>query len=396
MRILFLSRWFPYPPDNGSKIRIYNIIKQLAQQHEVALVTFAESTDPVTTETVAHLRQYCTDVRVSPYRPFQPMSSRALLGLLASKPRYLVDIHSDELRSAVADELRRRETDLIVASQFAMIPYVLGLQDTPAVLEELELARFVPAPAGSRSPLQRLRSHLMWLKFSHYVRHALSRFAACTVASEHEQAHLWRIAPEYTRVEVVPNAVDVPHYAGEFGPARPNTLVFSGALTYDANYDALDYFLRDVQPAIRQAVPDCLLRVTGSNTGVKLGALPHRDTVCFTGYVDDIRPVVAQSWVSVVPLRLGGGTRLKILEAMALGTPVVSTTKGAEGLDVADGENILLADTPQDFAAKVILLLRSPELRERLAHNGRKLVAARYDWRTVGQQLCAIAERAAA
>ncbi len=396
MRILFLSRWFPYPPTNGSKLRIFNLLKQLSQRHNVGLVTFAESTDSVNTETIDALRRYCTSVRVLPYRRFRPTSTRALLGLFAAAPRYLVDTYSNEMRSAVAAEVHKQKPKLVIASQLAMVPYAVELEVGPAVLEELELSMFRPAQGRRGLALRRLRSLLTWLKLSAYLRRTLPRFAACTVASEQERAHLLAVAPWYTAVDVVPNAVDIPHYTGDFGSPCPSTMIFSGALTYDANYDAIRYFLNEIQPAIRQAVPDCLLRITGSLTGVDLASLPRGDGVCFTGYVDDIRPVVAQSWVSVVPLRLGGGTRLKILEALALGTPVVSSSKGAEGLDVTDGEDILIANEPQDFAAKVITLLRSPALRQRLAANGRRLVEARYDWRVVGERLCAVVQRAAA
>jgi glycosyltransferase involved in cell wall biosynthesis len=145
--------------------------------------------------------------------------------------------------------------------------------------------------------------------------------------------------------------------------------------------------LAEAFPRIARAVPDVALTVTGAHTGVDLASLPRPAGVRFTGHVPDVRPLVAQSWASVVPLRLGGGTRLKILESMALGTPVVSTTKGAEGLEVADGENILLADGPPAFADRVVELIRSPELRERIAAGGRRLVERAYDWHVVGRRL---------
>jgi glycosyltransferase involved in cell wall biosynthesis len=203
---------------------------------------------------------------------------------------------------------------------------------------------------------------------------------------------LRRVAPTYNTVEVIPNAVDLPRYNGEFGAPRPNSLVFCGALTYRANYDAVQFYLTDIDPLIAASVPERELQVTGSTAGVSLAALPPRAGVSFTGYVDDIRPVVAQSWASIVPLRQGGGTRLKILESLALGTPVVSTSKGAEGLDVNDGENILLADEPREFAAKLTHLLQSPGLRHKLAAAGRDLVASRYDWRVTGARLCALVD----
>jgi glycosyltransferase involved in cell wall biosynthesis len=153
-----------------------------------------------------------------------------------------------------------------------------------------------------------------------------------------------------------------------------------------ANYDAMGFFLGDILPLIKKERPEVVLRITGKTAGVPLEQLPNVDDVIFTGYLDDVRPSVAQSWVSVVPLRVGGGTRLKILEAMALGTPVVSTSKGAEGLDVTLGENILIADTPSGFADATLHLLEDHGLRARLSENGRSLVRTRYDWAQIGEE----------
>jgi glycosyltransferase involved in cell wall biosynthesis len=161
-------------------------------------------------------------------------------------------------------------------------------------------------------------------------------------------------------------------------------LIFTGALTYNANYDALAYFLAEIFPLIRRQAPDTRLRVTGSTQGVDLDSLPLDGQVELTGYLADIRPAVAGSWACVVPLRLGGGTRLKILEAMSLGAPVISTAKGAEGLEVENGVHLLIAETPAEFAGHVVRLLRSPSLRQELAGNAARLVAEKYEWSGIG------------
>lgn len=394
MKILFLSRWFPYPPDNGAKIRVFNVVRQLAGQHEVALVAFGEQRDRDNVSAQLALRAFCSNVEVIRYRDFRPSSFQAALGLFSRQPRSLVDTFSPEMANAIRDQCRLHHPDLVVASQLQMVPYALAVENTPAIFEELELATFRDAAREAGPRGRRLRASLTWLKLTDYLRRVLPRFAACTVVSEAERDILRDVAPGYASVSVIPNALDLASYAGSFGSPRPNTLIFTGALTYNANYDALRYFLAEVYPLIRQAVPAVELRVTGNHRGVDLASLPSQPGVTFTGYLDDVRPAVAQSWVSVVPLRRGGGTRLKILEAMALGTPVVSTTKGAEGLDVADGENLLLGDQPADFSRQVVGLLGSPDERARLAAAGRRLVAARYDWPAIGQDLRALVARA--
>ena len=185
---------------------------------------------------------------------------------------------------------------------------------------------------------------------------------------------------------VIPNGVDVSWYSNvEFVP-KPNTLIFNGALSYDANYDAMVFFLTEIYPRIRQECPQASLSITGKTNGVNLRELPQELEVKFTGYLEDIRPAVAQSWACVVPLRVGGGTRLKILEALALGTPVVSTSKGAEGLQLVPGRDILIADEPTEFANLVINLFGDLKLRETLSLNGKKAVSLIYDWHILGKK----------
>lgn len=396
MNILLLSRWLPYPPTNGSKIRIFNILRQLAPAHDVTLLAFGESSDRVDDVMLRALAPYCSRIRVVPYRRFQPASRKACLGFFSPQPRSLVDTFSPEMMATVRDACDRCHYDLIIASQLAMIPYALAGKGIPALLEELELSVFLDETRCGRPLRQRLRARLTWLKLSTYVRRVLPRFTACTVVSELEKEHLRAIAPTYRAVSVIPNAVDLRDYAETFGPARPRSLVHAGALSYGANYDAVRFFLTEMYPSVAQAIPQVTFRITGATVGIDLTALPRHPGVEFTGHVPDIRPLVAESWASVVPLRIGGGTRLKILEAMALGTPVVATSKGAEGLAVSHGDNILLADSPQEFTDTVVALLHSPSLRARLADGGRRLVETRYDWRVVGQDLLRLLEQVAA
>jgi glycosyltransferase involved in cell wall biosynthesis len=152
------------------------------------------------------------------------------------------------------------------------------------------------------------------------------------------------------------------------------------------------YFLREIYPLIRDQHNEVSLTITGSTKGVDLTTLMLDESVSLSGYVDDIRPLVAGSAVCVVPLRIGGGTRLKLLESMALGTPVVSTSKGAEGLDVVNGEHLLIADTPADFATCTLRLLCDTRLRRRLAINARQLVEEKYDWKQIGQRFVDLVE----
>jgi glycosyltransferase involved in cell wall biosynthesis len=386
--VLFLSRWLPYPPDNGSKIRVFNILRQLGRDFEISLVTLSDATSEVEGRAYAALSAFCSRVQVMPHRAYRPTSTRALVGVLSRQPRFLVDTYQAEVAEAICQEARRFRPQVVIASQIDMLPYALELPDTPLILEELELAVHFDATRKS------LRRRLTLLKLTSYLRNALPRLAACTVVSNQEEALLERVAPGYQRVRVVPNGVDLTDYEADYGWVEPNSLIFSGSITYAPNEDAMRFFLDDIYPRVLREIDAAHLRITGANSAPQR-PLPVLVGVELTGHVSDVRPLIACSTAAIVPLRRGGGTRLKILEAMALRTPVVSTSKGAEGLAVTAGENILVADTPATFADCVVHLLRTPELRARVSRAGRRLVEDRYDWSRIGSGLAALVDQVA-
>ncbi len=393
MRILFLSRWYPYPADNGSKIRIYNLIRQLAARHPVDVISFY--TEPVDDWQIEGLKEYCGQVSVAPYRPFRPNRKDAILGYFSPQPRSLVDTHSEEIARLASEAGKSGAYDVAIASEIDMIQYILGLPVRVKIFEEIEVTTLYEQFFYQKQPLKRLRSGLTWKKLSRYLRNTLPRFDGVTVVSEQELERIREILPDYRSIEVIPNGVDTGYLSGDFGQPEAGTLIYNGALTYGPNFDAMAYFLEEIFPLIRAQRPDACLYITGKTEGVPLKALPQSDGVVFTGYLPDIRPRVAKSWVSVAPLRHGGGTRLKVLESMALGTPVVATTKGAEGLNLRAGEDILIADSPVGFASAVLRVLGDAGLRGQLSRAGRKKASAEYSWDTIGEKFIGFVEQAA-
>ncbi len=387
MKILFLSRWYPWPADNGARLRVLNLIKALARRHEVLLVSFADG--PVAPEALAAMRQWCASVATVTYRGFRPGGARALLGFFDRRPRSVVDTYNVALRDAA---VRVGRVDLALASEIDMVPYALAADARRRVLEELEVGAIAGATAHANGARAKLRTGLTWWKLARYVRGTLKRFDACTVVSAAERDLAVGLAPAGYPIEVLPNGVDIAAMRAVTATPTPDTLIYAGALTYHANYDAVAYFLEAIHPLIRERCPEVRLTVTGRTDGVDLGRLLPHPGVRFSGYLDDVRPTVAGAWLSVVPLRVGGGTRLKILESLALGTPVVATRKGAEGLDLVDGRDVLLADTPAAFAEAAVRVLRDPALRARLADAGR-IAASRYDWGMIGDRLLTLIDR---
>ena len=295
------------------------------------------------------------------------------------------------METLIRHALRERPYNIVVASEIGAgtgtSSYLTGKEGVPCIIEDLELS-MIQSRIQAQHPLAgQWRRRLTWWKLQGYIRRHLRRVAGCTVASEKEKELVRQLAPDDLPLAVVPNGVDLDACRGDFGPPRPDSLIFSGALSYSANFDAMEFFLSDVFPLVKAKRPGATLRITGCNDGVPVERLPLGNGAILTGYLDDIRPTISQSWASVVPLHQGGGTRLKILEAMALGTPVVSTAKGAEGLEVTPGENILIADEPAEFADTVLDLLEDRALRERLAANGRRLVEEHYSWEMCAREL---------
>lgn len=385
--LLFISWWWPYPANNGSKIRIYNLLRHLSQQYEVTLLSFAEPGE-ATPEQIEHLRGFCARVEAVAKPVYQPGALKALLGYFSPLPRSLIDVYSEEMAGKVRALNSQHPVDVFVVSQLQTIRYLDVLPGVPAVMEEAEVTVFYDKVAHSTGRASRFRSQLTLTKLENTLKKLLQRGVAFTVVSESERQYLRRFAPAGARIEVVPNGVDTTANQPDAGAQpEPNSLIYSGAVTYNANLDAVEYFVHDVLPLVRQRVPQAHLTVTGGTGNIDVSELAAQSGVTFSGYLPSVADKVRQSWVMVAPLRIGGGTRLKILEAMALGTPVISTSKGAEGLNTRPGEDILLADDPQQLADAVCRLLADPALRAKLAAGGRTLVEREYDWSVISQQL---------
>lgn len=376
MRILFLSRWFPHPPSNGSKLRIYNLIKGLSKNHEVTLLSFTESIVDT-----AEMKKFCPEVKVVPWTDFDPTRWKARLGIFRLEPRSIVDTFSSEMAEAITETLRADKYDLVIASQLQMAAYAPRFRHIPSIFEEFEIGLFHDRAFSSDGTKLRLRYALTWFKLRLYLSRILNTFRACTVASKREAELLQANFPAYRKpISVIPNGVDLDEYRNFAPPKKDNTLVFTGSFRYRANYEAMLWFVEKVFPLILQHLPDTRLFITGDHQNLPL---PSQKNITLTGHVDNLKTLVASANVSIAPLLSGGGTRLKILEAMALGTPVVATSKGAEGLEVIAGEHLLLADTPADFAECVIRLLADGQSNRGLAKNAFQLVQEKYNWDTM-------------
>lgn len=385
MKVLFLSAWFPYPPDNGARIRVFNLLKALARKHEVYLVSLMqEDSNPQNAE---YLTDICRIVSLHKSRWFDPGTFKSALGYFSTRPRSVVDTYNPLITIAVKDAIAEVQPDLLIASTLGVVEYVPQGLDMPVILEQhnCEYAVLKRSAEMADSALKRMRLGIGWRKFRNWEAEVCRGYDKVVMVSERDKYMMLKAAIDLRDICVVPNGVDTDYYNPESRLPVSNLLIYNGALTYNANLNAVRCFASDILPSIRIANPGAKLFVTGRTDGVELAGIADNAGVELTGYVEDMRDILNKAAVCVVPLREGGGSRLKILEAMAAGVPVVSTSMGAEGIDAVDKHHLLIADTPTDFAYAVNTILSNPDAARSLAVEARKLVERRYSWKVVGE-----------
>jgi glycosyltransferase involved in cell wall biosynthesis len=386
MRILIVSMSFPLPLKSGGRLRVFNLINRLASGHRVTLLTLADSPEDVAAH-LPDLDRLCERVVVVPWQPgLASLGGRlACAGAsLLRVPLSVLNKRSPALARSLHELLRRETFDVVQVEWIQMAQHVHD-DDWPVLARRGVLVEHDVAwlPLDRRVGVARGVARSFWAREARLMRAyeeaTWRRFAAVVTMSEDDARH---VRPITDRVNVVPNGVDVARYAACLDVKRDDcTLLFVGWFRHDPNADALRYFLESIYGRIVERRPDVTVRIVGSHVPRALERLAARwPSIELVGYVEDVRPELARAAVSVVPLRVGGGTRLKILESMAAGTPVVTTTIGCEGLAVEPGRHLLVGDTPEAFAGRVSDLLADAERRARIAREARSLVESRYDW----------------
>ncbi len=383
MRILLITYYPPHPPISGHTIRNYNLFRRVALKHQVWLLTFSKGV--INAEYMRQLRTFCQDVQVMPAVDHGPLAMpvRALRYVLSGTPPDLRLYHTPETARRIADHVRAVDFDIVQIedSYLALYRDAIPPGTRPRTVLTLTDVMFDRYDRMYHFEKRLPRKMRYWLH-SRMMRSWEPRFAEhfdrCIAMSARDRdlllAHNARL-----RIDVVPNGVDTdahqPMPVAETAPA----LIFVGDMDYQPNVDAMTHFCGQILPSIRAHVKDVEMWIVGSSPRPEVRRL-EGDGVHVTGRVADVRPYYQRSSVCVVPLRAGGGTRLKILEAMALGRPVVSSSIGCEGLDVVDGEHLLVADSVQEFVAKTTQLLSDQTLWQNLTRCARQLVVRRYDW----------------
>jgi sugar transferase (PEP-CTERM/EpsH1 system associated) len=394
MNILWLNAGLLLPLDTGGKLRTWHLMRHLARRHEITYVSFA---DPGVTQADREgMREVCRDLHVVP-RSDPAKGSAAFYADAARRfferlPYAAGKYRSAEYADRVATLLRSRHFDLVVCD--FLVPAV-NMPDTlpcPSVVftHNVEAEIWRRHVERQTNPISRLLYRQQWQRMLRFEEATVRRFDLVLAVSDNDQQTFQRLYPGALRrpIFTVATGVDTAYFAPRSADVvDPRHLVFTGSMDWIPNEDAMKYFCHEVLPLIRLREPHTTLSIVGRAPTPAVQRLADLPGIDVTGRVDDVRDYIGRAGIYVVPIRIGGGTRLKIFEAMGMARAVVSTTVGAEGLPVTDGRDIVLADSAPDFADSVLALMHDPARRVQLEQAARDLVVTRYDWSAVAGQL---------
>ena len=391
MHLLQFAPRVCWPLDTGAKLRNYHLARVLAERARIRLLAFTDHE-----QSFAGLEnpyEQVTAVRRSPGYTF----SKILRGAFGRTPLPVLNYTTNTMKQTLERILGENDFDIVQVESIHLmtyLPIITMAQQRPLMIcdwhniESELMSRY-----SEREPniLKRAYAGKTARLMSQFERRAMHEFDAHIAVSQRDAQQLRNLNSD-ARVFVIENGVDTAYYeeaafSGANAAGKPNRIVFVGSMDYHANIDGAVSFARDVWPGLRDRHPELMFTIVGRDPAPEVRALATNPGIEVTGTVDDVRPSYREALAAVVPLKVGGGSRLKILEAMAAGVPVVSTTLGAEGLDVHDGEDILIADTNEQLAEKIVSVIESEELRQRLSAGGRALVSERYDWSRLGANL---------
>lgn len=401
MNLLWLNAGLLLPLDKGGKLRTWHLMRQLARGHDISYVSFADAS--TTAADVAGMREVASHVvtipRTEPAKGTARFYLDAMQYLVDRVPYAVAKYRSAAYRRAIEQLLATRQFDAIVCDFLVPVVNLPDALPCPAILFTHNVESEIWRRHGetAENAVSRRLLQTQWQRMLRFERAALGRFDLVLAVSDADRQTFGRLFPDALTapVHVVATGVDTAYFApmNDGDSEKRAHLVFTGSMDWLPNEDGMQYFVREILPRIRQYEPDATLSIIGRSPTPAVRRLASEHGVRVTGSVDDVRPHVAEGSVYVVPLRIGGGTRLKIFEAMAMGKAVVSTTIGAEGLPVTPEQHILIGDEPQQFAEAVVRLIRDEKMRRRLETEARKLVVERYDWSAVAHDFEAALER---
>lgn len=394
MRVLWISHLVPYPPKGGVQQRSYYLLREAAKRHELDFVALAQPAHQANEAELAQaedaLSEFCRDVETCWIRSdLSPWGRPRLLAktLVSSRP---YDVNWLE-EGSLTSHLRQRSAayELLHVDTLGLTPYTQSFPDTPFVLNHHNVeSQMMSDRADQQSNvLKRLYMRREAEKLRRWEVGWCPRAGVNLVVSPLDRQRLLEVAPR-ARVTVVENGVDTEYFRPESPPEEQDGhLVFVGGMGWYPNRDAMLWFVREIWPRLRRADPNRVAKLVGRDPPEEVRRAAREEGLEAPGFVDDIRPIVDRALAYVCPIRMGGGTRLKILDALAMATPLVATGFAVEGLGLEAGKHFLRAETPEEYATQIRRLEADASLRRSLAEAGRELVEERFAWAAIGAHL---------
>jgi glycosyltransferase involved in cell wall biosynthesis len=382
MKILFATSIYPYPPDSGYNKSLYPIIEHMAEKHDITILSFYEQSDAQHLGGI-HRRTTAREINVARtkmriWRKFT-FPFKYLLRILFSKP---IIEDNPKMKKVVEALLSKENFDIIQIQHLMMAQYFVDCKATVvhAVMDVLS-ARYKKQILHDITLRDKLLSLFYYFIILIYEKRAVKHITHCVMLSRQEKKRLLDAVPKYKNISIIRFGVRIKSRV-DFSRQTPDDILFIGSITYRPNFDAIKYFIKDIFPSIKNRVKNATLTIIGKGYEEELRQMAINNDIEVMGSVADISPYISSHKVFVSPIRYGGGVRVKILEAMAHGIPVVSTSLGADGISVTHKDHILLADEPQAFAQWVVTLLENPELRREIAKNAYEFVKKNHNVRS--------------
>ena len=388
MNLLFITKELPFPINNGHRVRSSHILSGLAKAHKVHMICFGDQNEK---DRIASVQRLCVSLTLIPDQQSATLLRKyaiAMVSLFSPLPFSIRLRRSNGMKEKITELIASKNIDVIVCDGIHMAWHMTSTKVRKILSEHnVESTIIQRYYRIEQNIFKKMYAYLEWLKM-HAFEKKMWKLFDMVFACSHVDKKEVEARVNHPKVAVVANGVDIQFYSPKDMDLKEKSLIYTGLMNWRPNEDAVLYFLKEIYPLIKSEVPQATFWVVGNNPTEEVKKFAEHDgSLAVTGYVDDVRQYVLQSEIFIVPLRIGSGTRLKILEAMAMAKCIVSTSIGCEGIEVTPGENIIIADTPDQFAQRIIELLQNRNQCRSIGLAARRLVQEKYTWEIIIAQL---------
>ena len=398
-KILWLSHFIPFPPKGGNLQRSYNLIRELSKEHDLTLLSFNQSsivgTPQLLQDSKEHFSQFCTVADVLPIPTESSKFQKALLllkGLLPWRTYTVSWLESKDFTIKLNALLAHKSFDIIHVDTISLAPYVSHLKNIKAVLNHhnIESAMMLRRAENESNLFKKIYFYQEGVKLQKLERRICNKFHLNITCSDLDSERL-KAAAGVTNCISIPNGVDLDYFQPMAGKIKPKSLVFAGGMSWYPNLDAMNFFLKSVWPRLVKQIPDISLTIIGKNPPQWMSDMQKEyPNILVTGFVDDVRPYLAEAEIYICPIKDGGGTKLKVLDALAMGKALIADAIACEGIEVVNNKSVIFASTPAEYIEKIKYLLENPKINQELSRNGNQLIKDLYGFQSIGKKMSGI------